>query len=99
MDGLATSLRQSGYVQELSEVLYDTISSPEANPYVGTLWMRRIVTSKSWSRSYPEELDELCARGEIGRGAVLELLSYAAQKGRWQLIKPVLKRHGQLAAD
>jgi hypothetical protein len=94
LDGLATSLRQSGYVQELSEVLYETISSSEANPYVGTLWMRRIVTSKSWSRSYPEELDELCARGEIGRGAVLELLSYAAQKGRWQLIRPVLKRQG-----
>jgi len=94
LEGLATSLRQSGYVQELSEVLYETVSSPEANPYVGTLWMRRIVTSKSWSRSYPEELDELCARGEIGRGAVLELLSYAAQKGRWQLIKPLLKRQG-----
>jgi hypothetical protein len=94
LDGLATSLRQSGYIQELSQVLYDTISSPEANPYVGTLWMRRIVTSKSWSRSYPEELDGLCARGEIGRGAVLELLSYAAQKGRWQLTKQVLKRQG-----
>jgi hypothetical protein len=94
LDGLAVSLRQSGYIQELSQVLFDTISSPQANDHVGTLWMRRIVTSKSWSRSYPGELDALCARGEIGRGAVLELLSYASQKGRWQLIKPVLKRHG-----
>lgn len=91
---MAASLRQSGYAQELSEVLYDAVSSPQANPHAGTLWMRRIVTSKGWNRSYPEELDELCARGEIGRGAVLELLGYAALKGRWQLIKPVLKRHG-----
>jgi hypothetical protein len=100
LEELATSLRQSGYVPELSQVLYDTVFSPQANSYVGTLWMRRIVTSKSWNRSYPEELDGLCERGEIGRGAVLELLSYAAQKGRWQLIKPVLKRHGRwLRAD
>lgn len=94
MDELSASLRESGYVREFSEVLYETVSSPQANAYVGTLWMRRMVTSKGWKRSYPTELDALCERGEIGHGAVRELLVYAAQKGRWQLIKPVLKRQG-----
>jgi hypothetical protein len=94
LDALAEALRRSGYVQELAEVVVDALDSPDANPHVGVLWMRRLTTSKSWRRAYPEELDELCERGEIGRGAVIELLAYAALKGRWNLIKPVLKRHG-----
>jgi hypothetical protein len=95
LDQLTDSLRQSGYLQEITQALFETVSSPNANPHVGTLWMRRIVSSKSWNRVYPAELDALCDRGEIGRGAVLELLAYAAQKGRWNLIKPALKRHGR----
>jgi hypothetical protein len=93
LEARAKLLRESGYIQELTQALYDVLFDPAANPYVGTLWMRRLVTSKSWHRTYPEELDELCRRGEIGQQAVIELLSYAGTRRKPQLVAAVFRKN------
>jgi hypothetical protein len=94
MDRLTKVLRDNDYRAEVTQVIQEALALPNPNPHVGALWMRRIVTSKVWDRSYPESMDALCDRGELGRRAVLEFLETAGKKRRPKLVLKALRRHG-----
>ena len=94
LDLAAQALRDSGYKRELTQVLREAVTWPEAHPHVGVLWVRRLVSSNNWDRSYPETLDELCHRGEIGHHAVIEFLDAVAAKERAELVRQTVRRHG-----
>ena len=93
LEDTAERLRRAGYKQELSQALGEAVISPEANPQVGGLWIRRLVASNSWDRRYPKGIDQLCHRGEIGRRAVLEFLEIVAVKRRGSLVRKALRKH------
>ena len=88
-------LRQSGYKQELSLLFRDAIWWPEAHPHVGALWMRRLLASNNWDRRYPQAMDKLCRRGEIGRRAVIEFLKTVPAKDRAGLVRRAVRKHGR----
>lgn len=96
VDSIAQRLVQAGYKHELAEVLGPALQSETPHPHLGVLWIQRLVTSHSWSRSYPDYLDELCERGEIGRRAVIALLEYLNQKGKAAVTRKLVSRHGRL---
>lgn len=93
IDTLAQRLIQAGYKHELAEVLGPALQSEKAHPHLGVLWIQRLVTSHSWNRTYPDFLDDLCARGEIGKRAVLALLEYVNQKPKPALVGKLVSRH------
>ncbi len=100
LDSMEKRLREADYKQEMTQVLVETLTAAEVNPHVGALWMRRIVTSKAWDRQYPKAMDELCARGEVGRRAVLEFLELVGKKRRASLIRRAARKHRKwLRAD
>lgn len=94
LDQLAGVLRESGYTADLVNALDMALDSATPNPHVGVLWTRRLTSSKSWDRTYPEELDEWCKQGELGRRAVRELLRYGANRRKQALVSEILRRHG-----
>jgi hypothetical protein len=95
LEVVAEILRNAGFKHELMRILRDALSLPEANPHVGALWIRRIVTSKVWDHRYPQGLDNLCKQGELGRRAVIEFLELAGVKRRYQLVQQALGRHAR----
>jgi hypothetical protein len=95
MDHLTKLLRESDYRSETTQVLQEALATSNPNPHVGALWIRRVVTSKTWDRSYPKVLEELCRRGELGRRAVLEFVAYVGKKKRHKLVLKALHRHGE----
>lgn len=99
VDSIAQRLIQAGYKHELADVLGPALQSENAHPHLGSLWIQRLVGSHSWNRNYPDFLDELCERGEIGRRAVLALLEYLNQKGKASLARKLVARHGKMLAD
>lgn len=99
LETAAKALRDSGYKQELSEVLREAITWPESHPRVGALWVRRLVSSNNWDRTYPKGMDELCQRGEIGHCAVLEFLDSVSQKGRTHLVRQAVRKHAGWLAE
>jgi len=88
-------LRNAGFRQELMRLLTEALSLPEANPHVGALWMRRVVTSKVWDHRYPTNLDSLCEQGEIGHRAVIEFLEVVGGKRRHRLVRQAVARHAK----
>jgi len=100
LEEVAESLRNAGFKQELMRILREALSLPEANPHVGALWIRRVVTSKVWDHRYPQELDSLCRQGELGHRAVVEFLEIMGSKRRYQLVQQAVSRHAKwLRAD
>lgn len=100
LEEVADTLRNAGFKQEMMAILREALSLPDANPHVGALWIRRVVTSKIWDHRYPQGLDELCRQGEIGRRAVIEFLELAGAKRRCQLVQQAVTRHAKwLRAD
>ena len=95
LENLVQSLREAGYREEMTQVLVDALALPEVNPHVGALWVHRLVTSRSWDRSYPRTMDDLCRRGEVGRRAVLQFLEHTGRKGRARLVRQAVRRHGE----
>jgi len=94
LDHAAKALRDSGYKQDLTHVLREAITWPDAHPHVGALWVRRLVSSNNWDRTYPSAMDELCRRGEIGHRAVIAFLEVVAAKGRVELVRRTVQKHG-----
>jgi hypothetical protein len=93
-------LREAGFKHELMQILRESLMLPEANPHVGALWMRRVVSSKVWDHRYPVELDGLCHQGQLGHRAVIEFLDLVGPKRRWKLVHQAVSRHGKwLRAD
>jgi cellulose synthase operon protein C len=95
LESAAKALRDSGYKQELNGVLREAVTWPDCHPRVGALWVRRMISSNNWDRTYPTGMDELCQRGEIGYSAVIEFLETVSQKGRAQLIRQAVRRHAR----
>lgn len=95
LEETAETLRNAGFKQELMRLLTEALSLPEVNPYVGALWMRRVVTSKIWDHRYPPGLDSLCRQGEVGRRAVIEFLEVVGGKRRHHLVRQAVARHGK----
>jgi len=96
LEAAAQALRQSGYKQELSQVLREAIWWPESHPHVGALWMRRLLSSNNWDRRYPKTMDQLCRQhGEIGHRAVIEFLGTVAAKHRVPLVREAVRKHGR----
>jgi hypothetical protein len=95
LESVAEIVRNAGFKQELMVILREALSLPEANPHVGALWIRRIVSSKIWDHKYPSGLDNLCRQGEIGRRAVIEFLELAGNKRRYELVQQCLTRHAK----
>jgi len=93
LEETAETLKEAGFKHELMQILRDSLALPEANPHVGALWMRRVVTSKVWDHRYPAELDTLCRQGEIGHRAVIEFLDLVGGKRRGKLVQQALSRH------
>ena len=93
LDETAEVLREAGFKQELMHLLHEALRQPDVNPHVGTLWIRRVITSKIWDHRYPEGLDELCQKGEVGQRAVIEFLELAGRKRRGSLVLKALARH------
>jgi tetratricopeptide (TPR) repeat protein len=93
LDATAEILREAGFKQELMHLLREALRQPDVNPHVGTLWIRRVITSKIWDHRYPEELDELCQKGEVGQHAVIEFLELAGRKRRGSLVLKAIARH------
>src|SRR3974390_2927130 len=91
LESAAKALRDSGYKQELSQVLREAITWPESHPRVGALWVRRLVSSNNWDRTYPKTMDELCHHGEIGQCAVIEFLETVSTKGRRNLVREAVR--------
>ncbi|HEV2394665.1 MAG TPA: hypothetical protein VG146_20125 [Verrucomicrobiae bacterium] len=95
LEAKVEQLRLAGYRQELNQVLQEALSSPQAHPHVGALWMRRLVSSNNWDRRYPQGMDQLCRRGEIGRRAVIEFLQAAGASRKGRLVCHALRKHGK----
>jgi hypothetical protein len=95
LEETAETLRNAGFKNELMQLLRKALTIPEANPHVGALWIRRVVTSRVWDHRYPQELDDLCSQGEVGHRAVLEFLEIAGSKRRSQLVQHALARHAK----
>src|SRR5689334_2347419 len=95
LESAAKALRDSGYKQELSQVLREAITWPESHPRVGALWVRRLVSSNNWDRTYPKAMDELCDHGEIGYCAVIEFLESVSTKGRRNLVREAVRNHSK----
>ena len=93
LESAARALRDSGYKTELFQVLREALESPEVNPYVGAMWMRRVVGSNTWNRHYVGGMDELCERGEVGYRAVIEFLEAAGAKRKKELVSEALRKH------
>ena len=93
LDETAEILREAGFKQELMHLLRDALRQPGVNAHVGTLWIRRVITSKIWDHRYPEGLDELCQKGEVGQHAVIEFLELAGRKRRGSLVLKATARH------
>ena len=93
LEQVAETLRNAGFRRELMDILRETLTRPEVNPHVGAIWIRRSVTSKFWDHRYPESLDELCQRGEVGHRAVIEFLQILGAKRRYALIRQTIARH------
>jgi len=93
VEATAEKLRRAGYKQELGRALREAIAAPEANPKVGGIWIRRWVGSNTWDRRYPQEMDQLCGRGDIGQRAVLEFLEIVGSKRRTALVRRAIRRH------
>jgi hypothetical protein len=100
LEQTADTLRNAGFKQELMQMLRDALTLPEANPHVGALWVRRIVTSKIWNHRYLQDIDALCKHGEVGRRAVIEFLELVGPKRRAHLVQQAVARHAKwLRAD
>ena len=95
LEETAEILRNAGFKVELMRLLNEALAQPEANPHVGALWMKRIVTSKIWDHRYPQGLDSLCAQGELGRQAVIEFIELVGLKRRHQLVLQAVSRHAK----
>jgi hypothetical protein len=95
LEEVAETLRNAGFKQELMRMLREALSLPEANPHVGALWIRRVVTSKIWDHRYPQGLDGLCRQGELGHRAVIEFLELAGAKRRYELVQQAVARHSK----
>jgi hypothetical protein len=95
LEETAETLKEAGFKHELMQILRESLALPEANPHVGALWMRRVVTSKVWDHRYPAELDSLCRQGEIGHRAVIEFLDLAGGKRRGKLVRHAVSRHAK----
>jgi hypothetical protein len=95
LEETAETLKEAGFKHELMQILRESLALPEANPHVGALWMRRVVTSKVWDHRYPAELDSLCRQGEIGHRAVIEFLDLVGGKRRGKLVKQAISRHAK----
>lgn len=96
LEETADKLRRAGYKQELSRALREVLTLPGAHPQVGAIWMRRLVASNSWDHRYPQGMDALCERGEIGQRAVIEFLEIIAAKRRGgRLVRKAIRRHGK----
>ena len=93
LEELAETLRNAGFKNELMNLVREALALPNANPHVGAVWVRRIVTSKIWDHRYPDGLDALCKQGEIGHRAVIEFLELAGSKRRAELIRTAVGRH------
>jgi len=93
LESAVKALRDSGYKQELSQVLREAVTWPESHPHVGALWIRRVVSSNGWDRTYPKAMDELCRRGEIGQRAVIEFLENVAAQRRPRLVRQTVAKH------
>ena len=96
LEAAAQALRQSGYKQELSQVLREAIWWPESHPHVGALWIRRLLSSNNWDRRYPKSMDQLCREHrEIGHRAVIEFLGTVGAKHRITLVRQAVRKHGR----
>ena len=95
LEDTAEALKEAGFKHELMQILRESLALPEANPHVGALWMRRVVTSKVWDHRYPAELDSLCRQGQIGHRAVIEFLDLVGGKRRGKLVRQALSRHAK----
>lgn len=93
LEATVDALCASGYKPEAAGILRESLALPGAHPHVGALWIRRVVSRRTWNRRYPDGLDKLCERGEIGRRAVLEFLQSAAVARKPELVKTAIKRH------
>lgn len=94
LEEMLEELSRSGYKQETASILRHALESPEVRPEVGALWMRRILNRRSWDRRYPEGMDELCERGEVGRRAVIEFVEVASAARKPELVRRALRKHG-----
>jgi hypothetical protein len=99
LEEVAEILRNAGFKNELMNLLREALTLPGANPHVGALWVRRVVTSKIWDHRYPDGLDALCKVGEVGRRGVIEFLDLTATKHRSQLVKMAVARHRNWLRD
>ena len=100
LDATSEVLREAGFKTELMHLLREAVRNPNVNPHVGTLWIRRVITSKIWDHDYPAGLDELCDKGEVGHRAVIEFLELMGRKHRASLVlKAVSHHHRWLKAD
>jgi len=93
LDEAARGLREAGYKVEMSRVVHHALADPDANPHVGALWMRRVISRRRWNGAYPGRMDELCRQGEIGRRAVIEFLDTASARGKRALVRQALRKH------
>ncbi len=95
LDAIVKTLRAAGYKEEKTQILREAMSTPQAHPHVGALWMRGVVGSNFWDRHYPAGLDDLCRNGEIGRRAVIEFLEVAGSKRKRSLVRRAIRKHGR----
>jgi hypothetical protein len=93
LDAAAKALRDAGYKVELSQIVHHALADPEANPHVGALWIRRVVSRRRWNGRYPDHMDSLCRQGEIGRRAVIEFLETMSARRKDHLVHRVLRKH------
>jgi hypothetical protein len=95
LDEAASALREAGYKVELSRIVHHALADPQANPHVGALWMRRVVSRRRWNGAYPDHMDALCREGEIGHRAVIEFVETVSTRGKHALVRRALRKHGR----
>ncbi len=91
LDDAVKAVLETGYHDELGVILEEALEAPDVNPHVGALWMQRRVARRHWS--YPKRLDRLCERGEVGRRAVIALVSALGEAGKGWRLRWVLWKH------
>ncbi len=90
------ALCDAAFRDEAFEILEEATQSTEAHPEVGALWMKQQL---EWKKRYRKKLRQMLTRGEIGKRAVLALISHRAEKQeRWKL-KLLIRKHRSWVRD
>jgi tetratricopeptide (TPR) repeat protein len=92
------ALRSAGWGRQAEAVFASVLDDPAVNPQSAGLWAAHCVSRRGWRRCL-SRIDELLARGEVGRRALCETLAALGRaKAGWR-IAACLRRYRRVIRE